>query len=118
MYRQEAQELRRPGVPANRPHHRACVRARPGAEHINTIEGYHPERTSLPCPLGFAPGQESETMNAHSITMLGTGLIGVFYTMTLHGQRSRDQVSVVYSRSQERAMAFAAAGASPSPPPT
>jgi predicted dehydrogenase len=40
--------------------------------------------------------------------MLGTGLIGLFYTVTLHGQRSRDRVHVVYSRSQERADAFAA----------
>jgi predicted dehydrogenase len=45
-------------------------------------------------------------MNAHSITMLGTGLIGDFYTMTLHGQRSRDRVRVVYSRSEDRGMAF------------
>jgi len=47
-------------------------------------------------------------MNAHSITMLGTGLIGDFYTMTLHGQRSRDRVRVVYSRSEERGAAFRA----------
>ena len=39
--------------------------------------------------------------------MLGTGLIGTFYTMCLHGQRSRDQVHAVYSRSEERARAFA-----------
>ena len=38
--------------------------------------------------------------------MLGTGLIGDFYTMTLHGQRNRDSVHVVYSRSQERGAAF------------
>ena len=31
--------------------------------------------------------------------MLGTGLIGLFYTVTLHGQRNRDRVEVVYSRS-------------------
>jgi predicted dehydrogenase len=43
----------------------------------------------------------------HAVTMLGTGLIGTFYTMTLHGQRNRDRVGVVYSRSQERARAFA-----------
>lgn len=43
----------------------------------------------------------------HKITMLGTGLIGMFYTMTLHGNRSRDQVAVVYSRREERAAAFA-----------
>ena len=41
-----------------------------------------------------------------SISMLGTGLIGDFYTMTLHGQRSRDRVRVVYSRSAERGDAF------------
>jgi len=41
------------------------------------------------------------------ITMLGTGLIGTFYTQTLHGLRSRDRVVNVYSRSAERARAFA-----------
>lgn len=46
-------------------------------------------------------------MQAHRIAMLGTGLIGDFYTMTLHGQRSRDRVVTVYSRSQERGRAFA-----------
>jgi predicted dehydrogenase len=40
--------------------------------------------------------------------MLGTGLIGLFYTATLHGQRNRDRVEVVYSRSRERAESFAA----------
>jgi predicted dehydrogenase len=45
-------------------------------------------------------------MKAHSITMLGTGLIGDFYTMTLHGQRGRDRVRVAYSRSEERGAAF------------
>ena len=44
--------------------------------------------------------------NAHRVAMLGTGLIGDFYTMTLHGQRGRDRVQVVYSRSQERGAAF------------
>ena len=33
-------------------------------------------------------------MRSHSITMLGTGLIGDFYTRTLHAQRSRDHVDV------------------------
>jgi predicted dehydrogenase len=42
------------------------------------------------------------------ITMLGTGLIGTFYTQTFHGLRSRDRVVNVYSRSAERARAFAA----------
>ncbi len=41
------------------------------------------------------------------ISMLGTGLIGMFYTMSLHGQRSRDRVKVAYSRSADRAKAFA-----------
>ena len=45
-------------------------------------------------------------MNGHAITMLGTGLIGDFYTNTLHGQRGRDRVRVVYSRSAERGEAF------------
>jgi predicted dehydrogenase len=46
-------------------------------------------------------------MNGHKVTMLGTGLIGLFYTRTLHGKRSRDRVERVWSRSQERAEAFA-----------
>ncbi len=46
-------------------------------------------------------------MTGHRVTMLGTGLIGLFYTQTLHGQRNRDRVEVVYSRSPERAQAFA-----------
>ncbi|MFL5719465.1 MAG: Gfo/Idh/MocA family protein [Chloroflexota bacterium] len=46
-------------------------------------------------------------MQTHAITLLGTGLIGDFYAMTLHGQRGRDRVRVAYSRSQERATAFA-----------
>lgn len=41
------------------------------------------------------------------ITMLGTGLIGMFYTMVLHGQRSRDKVHVVYSRTEDKAKQFA-----------
>ena len=44
---------------------------------------------------------------SHKITMLGTGLIGMFYTMTLHGQRGRDRVQTVYSRNPERVKAFA-----------
>lgn len=47
-------------------------------------------------------------MNGRSVTMLGTGLIGDFYAMTLHHRRSRDRVAVVYSRSEERGKAFAA----------
>jgi predicted dehydrogenase len=47
-------------------------------------------------------------LTAHKLAMLGTGLIGHFYTVTLHGQRGRDTVHVVYSRSEDRAAAFAA----------
>ncbi len=39
--------------------------------------------------------------------MLGTGLISLFYTMTLHGQRGRDRVCCVYSRDADRAEKFA-----------
>jgi predicted dehydrogenase len=46
-------------------------------------------------------------MQAHHVTMLGTGLIGDFYTATLHGQRGRDHVRVVFSKSEERGAAFA-----------
>ncbi|HEY62847.1 MAG TPA: Gfo/Idh/MocA family oxidoreductase [Anaerolineae bacterium] len=41
------------------------------------------------------------------ITMLGTGLIGMFYTMSLQSGRSRDRVEVVYSRTAEHAKKFA-----------
>jgi predicted dehydrogenase len=43
---------------------------------------------------------------SHRVAMLGTGLIGDFYTMTLHGRRGRDRVQVVYSRTEERGAAF------------
>lgn len=42
------------------------------------------------------------------IAMLGTGLIGWFYTKALHEHRRPDRVQVVYSRSEERGKAFAA----------
>ena len=41
------------------------------------------------------------------IALLGTGLIGRFYTESLHGKRSRDRVQLVYSRSAERVGEFA-----------
>lgn len=44
---------------------------------------------------------------SHRIAMLGTGLIGMFYTMTLHGQRRRDRVEMVYSRDAAKVKAFA-----------
>jgi predicted dehydrogenase len=43
----------------------------------------------------------------YRISLLGTGLIGMFYTMALHGQRGKDRIQMVYSRSQERAREFA-----------
>jgi len=43
----------------------------------------------------------------HRIAMLGTGLIGLFYTTTLQGGRGKDRVQVVYSRRKERAKEFA-----------
>ena len=46
-------------------------------------------------------------MKSHKVTMLGTGLIGMFYTMTLHNQRGADRVHNVYSRREERATTFA-----------
>jgi predicted dehydrogenase len=39
----------------------------------------------------------------HRISLLGSGLIGMFYTMALHGHRGQDRVLVNYSRSAERA---------------
>jgi predicted dehydrogenase len=45
-------------------------------------------------------------MESHRIAMLGTGLIADFYAATLHGQRGRDRVAVVYSRSDDRGQAF------------
>jgi len=45
----------------------------------------------------------------HKITMLGTGLIGMFYTQSLHANRSRDEVHVLYSRSEQKAQKSAAA---------
>ncbi len=43
----------------------------------------------------------------HRISLLGSGLIGMFYTMALHGHRAPDRVQMNYSRSAERARAFA-----------
>mgnify|MGYP000703531644 CR=1 FL=1 len=41
------------------------------------------------------------------IAMLGTGLIGMFYTVALQGKRGRDEVTVVHGRDPERTKAFA-----------
>jgi predicted dehydrogenase len=43
----------------------------------------------------------------HSITMLGTGLIGMFYTMAIQGQRGRDRVTTVCALTDDEARAFA-----------
>jgi predicted dehydrogenase len=39
----------------------------------------------------------------HKIAMLGAGLIGRFYTLALQANRSRDRVTLLYSRSEQRA---------------
>ncbi|MDP4222943.1 MAG: Gfo/Idh/MocA family oxidoreductase [Bacteroidota bacterium] len=41
------------------------------------------------------------------VAMLGAGFIGDFYTFSLHGQRNRDRVHIIYSRDNERGKAFA-----------
>ncbi len=41
------------------------------------------------------------------ICILGSGLIGMFYSMAIQGKRGRDQVSVVYSRTENSAREFA-----------
>lgn len=42
-----------------------------------------------------------------NIALLGAGLIGSFYAETLHGQRRRDRIQTVYSRSIDRAQTLA-----------
>ena len=86
-----------------------------GPRHAPSSGPWSPDATS--CSDGTDGGRRR--MNGHAITMLGTGLIGDFYTNTLHGQRGRDRVRVVYSRSAERGDGVpASAGTSPSPRPT
>ncbi len=43
---------------------------------------------------------------SHNITMLGAGLIGTFYTMTIQGQRGRDRIQTVCALTDEEAKAF------------
>jgi predicted dehydrogenase len=43
-----------------------------------------------------------------NVAMLGTGLIGLFYTMSLTGKRSRDEVVVVQGRDAAKTREFAA----------
>lgn len=40
--------------------------------------------------------------------VLGAGFIGDFYTFSIHGQRNRDSVKIIYSRDEGRGKAFAA----------
>jgi predicted dehydrogenase len=42
----------------------------------------------------------------HRITMLGTGFIAYFYTLSLQGDRKMDRVQVAYSRTEERGKKF------------
>ncbi len=44
---------------------------------------------------------------SRQITLLGAGLIGTFYTMAIHGQRSRDRIHTVCALTQDEAEAFA-----------
>jgi predicted dehydrogenase len=44
---------------------------------------------------------------SHEVTLLGAGLIGTFYTMTIKGRRRRDRVGVVCAKTEEEAAAFA-----------
>jgi len=44
---------------------------------------------------------------AHTATLLGAGLIGTFYAMTLHGGRGRDRIGTVCAATDEEAKAFA-----------
>jgi len=47
------------------------------------------------------------SQQTHKVIMLGTGLIGTFYTMGIQQNRSSDHVCMVYSRTEKRASAFA-----------
>jgi predicted dehydrogenase len=45
--------------------------------------------------------------DGRQITLLGAGLIGTFYAMTIHGKRSRDRIRTVCAKTEEEARAFA-----------
>jgi predicted dehydrogenase len=68
------------------------------------IRAVGPYSCGIAAPLIAQLGEQMA--ESHRIAMLGTGLIGTFYTMTLHGGRNLDRVHTVYSRSEERASAF------------
>jgi predicted dehydrogenase len=42
-----------------------------------------------------------------NVAMLGAGFIGDFYTCSLHGQRNRDKVQIIYSRDENKVKSFA-----------
>lgn len=44
---------------------------------------------------------------SHNVTLLGAGLIGTFYTMTIQGQRSRDRIGTICALTEDEAHAFA-----------
>lgn len=44
---------------------------------------------------------------AHNVTLLGAGLIGTFYAMTIQGQRSRDRIGTICALTEDEAAAFA-----------
>src|SRR5512135_3080321 len=44
---------------------------------------------------------------AHNIALLGAGLIGTFYTLTVHGRRSRDRIKTICAVTEAEAEAFA-----------
>jgi predicted dehydrogenase len=44
---------------------------------------------------------------SHDITLLGAGLIGTFYTMSIHGRRSRDRIRTICAQTEAEAEAFA-----------
>jgi len=46
-------------------------------------------------------------MSAHKVSLLGTGLIGMFYASALHGKRGRDAIHTVFSRTPAHAESFA-----------
>jgi predicted dehydrogenase len=47
------------------------------------------------------------TTRSRNVTLLGAGLIGTFYAMTLHSGRGRDRIGMVCAQSDDEAKAFA-----------
>ena len=61
--------------------------------------GYTARHPDLPIPKRSIPSTgeaDTRVQIAHNVTMLCTGLIGMFYTMTLHGNRGRDCAASAY----------------------